>query len=117
MRSPRLFCSTADKQKLFASRRGFQKKLGAVIDNPVRAGLLEFGVARGSAQRQHACSCRFAGANARRSILDYKAVGRAYPEDLRAFQVRLSVRLAILHIVRWAQIPRLRQSRRADTSV
>ncbi len=85
MRSPGLFCSTANEQKRFASRRGIQKEFGAVIDNPVRAGLLEFGVVRGSAQRQDARSRCFAGANARRSILDDNAFGRRNTQKLRPF--------------------------------
>ena len=114
MRSPGLFCSTADEQTLFVSRRGIQKEFGAVIDNPVRASLLEFGVARGSSQRQDARSCRFARANACGSIFDYKAVGRGYAEDLRAFLVRLRVRLAMLHIGRGDHLFRLRRPRRTD---
>src|SRR5260370_2679176 len=89
-----LFCSNADKQKFLAGRRRTQKKIRAVIDDPVRARLLKFGVASGSPQRQDARARRFAGANSRRSILDDNALARRYAEELRTFQVWLRVRLA-----------------------
>src|SRR5713226_5383401 len=77
-RNPGLLCSTAQQQKLFASRGGIQKNSGAVIDDPVRAGLLEFGITRRSAQCNDACSCGFAGPDACGSILDDNALPGRY---------------------------------------
>lgn len=106
----RLFCSPADEQRLFGGERRIQKKLGAVIDNPVGAGLMEFGFTRGGAQRQDARACRFAGANSRGSVLNDNALARRYTEELRAFQIGLRVRLPMFHIGRRNQIPGLRQA-------
>src|SRR5260370_34510955 len=104
----------AKKQKSFAGRQRPKKKIGAVIDDPVRACLLKFGVASGSPQRQDARSRRFAGANSRRSILDDNALARRYAEELRAFQVWLGVRLAPPHIAGRAPVLGLSQSHRAN---
>src|SRR5260370_10884520 len=104
----------AKKQKSFAGGQKTKKKFGAVIDDPVRACLLKFGVASGSRKRQDVRSRRFAGANSRRSILDDNALARRYAEELRTFQVWLGVRLASPHIAGPDQMLGLPQSRRAN---
>jgi len=48
MRSPGYFVRRPISKNSSASRRGFQKKLGAVIDNPIPRRLAGVGVARGS---------------------------------------------------------------------
>src|SRR6266436_7150078 len=48
-RNPGLFCSTAEEQKVFVGRGGLQKNSGAVIDDPIRASLLEFCIDCGGA--------------------------------------------------------------------
>src|SRR5260370_7359104 len=58
-RNPGLFCSTAEEQKVFVGRGGMQKNSGAVIDDPIRASLLEFCIARGAAYCQDARSSPF----------------------------------------------------------
>src|SRR5216684_2540643 len=116
-RNPGLLCSTAEEQNVFIGRGGMQKNSGAVIDDPVRTGLLEFGIARRSAQCNDTCSRGFAGPDACGSILNDNALARGHAQHLRPFQIGLGVRLAMLHIGRGDQMLRPRQSRCGDAHV
>src|SRR6266851_5042405 len=81
----------------FAVCRG-EAEGSEIVGDPVRAGLDEFRVGRGGAQREDAGAGGFAGAYAGGGVFNDDAVAGGKAQKFRGFDVRLGIRLAALDV-------------------